>query len=239
MLTKKGQYVCHKLEHPLIEIIGSFRNYLIICSLSLFAIQSTAQNSVNDTLDTPFRKGRWLTGLSGSISSNTNKVRSSDEKIITNEFGLNLSTGKFIKDRLLFGGNLNADRASSAGNLDRTTETLFVGPFVSYYLSANSRGSLFGKLSPGYVRYREETKLTQPSTQFLAEGGGFGTLIGLGYSYVIDDKIAFDIGFDLNLFWINSNQEEQPSGIMSSDKLSISNTAFTFGFNVILDDFFF
>ena len=77
------------------------------------------------------------------------------------------------------------------------------------------------------------------TTEVLSKGGGFGTLIGLGYSYVIDDKIAFDIGFDLNLFWIGIDQEQQPVGTIISQNLSVSNTAFTFGFNVILDDFFF
>ncbi|KQC28639.1 hypothetical protein AAY42_01010 [Flagellimonas eckloniae] len=192
-------------------------------------------------MDTPFRKGRWLTGLSGTISSNTNKERNSDEKRITNEFGLNLSTGKFIEDRWLLGGNLRADRGSSSGNIDRTTESLFVGPFISYYLTDSQRGSLFARLSSGYIRYREETSINELDNPIreVSEGGGLGALVGLGYSYVINDQIAFDIGFDLNLFWVSIDQEQQPSGTVGSQNISISNTAFSFGFNVILDDFFF
>ncbi|MCW5515691.1 hypothetical protein [Muriicola sp. Z0-33] len=211
---------------------------ILFCTTNCLEAQQT---QTQDSLDTPFRKGRWLTGLSGSISSNTNKETSGDEKTITNEFGLNFSTGNFIKDRWLLGGRINTDRASAAGNVDRTTESLFVGPFVSYYLSENSRGSLFTTLSSGYVRYREETSfndLTNPIRE-LSEGGGFGALLGLGYSYVINDQIAFDIGFDLNLFWIGVDQEQQPSGTIGSQNISVSNIAFTFGFNVILDDFFF
>ncbi len=209
--------------------------------LGTLFLQAQNTSITTDSTTTPFREGRWLTGLSGSISSNTNKVTSADEKTTTNEFGLSFSTGRFIKDRWLVGGKINADRASSAGNVDRTTESLFVGPFVSYYLTENNRGSLFTTVSPGYVRYREETSfsdLTNPVRE-LSEGGGFGTLLGLGYSYVINDQIAFDIGFDLNLFWIEIDQEQQPSGTLGSQNISISNIAFTFGFNVILDDFFF
>lgn len=215
------------------------------CFLILFfgaiCLQGQSTSIAADSLETPFREGRWLTGLSGSISSNTTKTVASEEKAITNEFGLNLSTGRFIKDRWLLGGKINTDRASSAGSVDRTTESLFVGPFVSYYLSSNSRGSLFTSLSTGYVRYREETQLNtlQAPTELSSEGGGFGTLVDLGYSYVFDDKIAFDIGFNLNLFWIEIDQEELPSAMVSSQNISISNIAFTFGFNVILDDFFF
>lgn len=218
-----------------------FNFCFLLFFLGTLFLQAQNTSVATDSLATPFRKGRWLTGLSGSISSNTNKVTSADEKTITNEFGLNFSTGRFIKDRWLLGGRINTDRASSAGNVDRTTESLFVGPFVSYYLTENNRGSLFTTLSSGYVRYREETSfidLTNPISE-LSEGGGFGALLGLGYSYVIHDQIAFDIGFDLNLFWIGMDQEQQPSGTIGSQNISVSNTAFTFGFNVILDDFFF
>ncbi len=212
---------------------------LSIFLLLSFSIQSQ-RNKSQDSLDTPFRKGRWLTGLSGSISTNTTKVKAEDTKTITNEFGLNFSTGKFIKDRWLLGGKLNADRASSAGGIDRTTESFYVGPFVSYYLSPSNRGSLFTSLSSGYVRYLEETQVNTLPTpvEQQSEGSGFGTLVGLGYSYVIHDKIAFDIGFNLNLFWIGLDKE-QASGPSSSQNIAVSNTAFTFGFNVILDDFFF
>ncbi len=200
-----------------------------------------SQNVTADSLETPFRKGRWLTGLAGSISSNTTTINSADEKIITNNFGLNLSTGKFVKDRLLFGGIVNANRASSSGNVDRAEESLFIGPFISYYLSKNERGSLFTTLSPGYVRYRDETSFSNvpnPISEF-SEGGGLGVLLGLGYSYVINDQIAFDIGFDLNLFWVDVDLEQQPANMISSQNIAVSNIAFTFGFNVILDDFFF
>ncbi len=220
-----------------------FKSYFCIALvlLTIFGIQAQDIIVNTDSITTPFRKGRWLTGLSGSISSNTNKTGTSEEKTITNEFGLNLSTGRFIKDKWLLGGKINMDRASSGGNIDRTTESLFIGPFVSHYLSANNRGSLFTTLSTGYLRYREETQLNtlQVATEFSSEGGGFGTLLGLGYSYVIQEKIAFDIGFNLNLFWIGVDQEELPSGVLSSENIAISNIAFTFGFNVILDDFFF
>ena len=215
------------------------------CFLLFFGtlfLQAQNTSVATDTLTTPFRKGRWLTGLSGSISSNTNKTGTSEKKTITNEFGLNFSTGKFIKDRWLLGGKINADRANSAGNVDQITESLFVGPFVSYFLTENNRGSLFTTLTSGYVRYREETSsdnLANTPIRQLTVGGGFGVLVGLGYSYVIHDQITFDIGFDLNLFWVGVDQKQQPSGAIDSQNISVNNIAFTFGFNVILDDFFF
>lgn len=194
-----------------------------------------------DSLHTAFRKGRWLTGLEGSIGSNTNKVSSSSEKTFTNEFGLELSTGRFIKDRLLLGGSLSADKSNVSGSIERTTESVFIGPFLSYYLSPSNLGSLFATISPGYVRYRDETvftNLAEPLEQQL-EGGGFGTLFGFGYSYVIHDRIVFDIGFNLNLFWIAVDEQSEPPGITNSETISTSNITFSFGFNVLLDEFFF
>lgn len=230
-----------QINFPSVPYLLKSHFCFVLLLFAIFGIQAQSISVTSDSLNTPFREGRWLTGLSGSISSNTNTVGTSETKTITNEFGLNLSTGKFIKDRWLLGGKINTDRASSAGTVDRTTESLFIGPFVSHYLSSNARGSLFTTLSTGYVRYREETQLNtlQAANELSSEGGGFGGLVGLGYSYVIQDKIAFDIGFNLNLFWVGVDQEELPSGTISSQNIAISNIAFTFGFNVILDDFFF
>ncbi|NAS12534.1 outer membrane beta-barrel protein [Poritiphilus flavus] len=234
------QGIYHAIYEP-----EQFRRGLFKCILfflcSLFTISVIAQTSNQDSLNTPFRKGRWLTGLSGSIGSNTNKTNSSEEKTTTNEFGLNLSTGIFIKDRWLLGGSLSADRSETAGSIDGTTESIFIAPFLSYYLSPNDRGSLFVSISPGYVLYRDETTIIDPvnPVEQRSEGGGFGSLLGLGYSYVIHDRIAFDIGFDVNLFWIRVDERLEPQGTLVSENLSISNISFNFGFNVLLDDFFF
>ena len=81
-----------------------FLTHYVIVFAMLFPLlgQSQTINNGNDTLDTPFRKGRWLTGLSGSISSNSTEVRGSDEKTTTNEFGLNISTGTVYQRSFAF-----------------------------------------------------------------------------------------------------------------------------------------
>jgi hypothetical protein len=70
------------------------------------------------------------------------------------------------------------------------------------------------------------------------DGNGFGTLISLGYSYVIRDLISLNIGFNLGHYWIGTDSIN-PDGIPESDNITISDFSFTFGFGVILDDFFF
>lgn len=221
------------------KIISGCITAMLVFMMSLYS--PSAWSQTQDSLNTPFRKGRWLTGLSGSIGSNTNRISSSDEKTTTNEFGLTLSTGRFIKNRWLLGGRLNADRSETSGSIDRTTESIFIAPFLSYYLSPSDRGSLFISVSPGYVLYRDETTISDPvnPVEQSSEGDGFGSLLGLGYSYVIHDRIAFDIGFDVNLFWIGVDERLEPQATSISENISIRNISFNFGFNVILDDFFF
>ncbi|WP_224488100.1 hypothetical protein [Robertkochia flava] len=201
-----------------------------------------AQNTLTqDSLISAFRKGRWLSGLSGSISSSTNNFGNSAEKRSINEFGINIFTGKFIKDQWLIGGSIITERDNATGDVDRTTESLYFGPFLSWYFSRNPRGSMYGSVSSGYVRYKEQTSLVVMETEVAqsSDGDGLGAIFSLGYAYVIHDMIAFDIGIDYRVLWVGVDLEQTPFGTSRSENITIKNTAFTFGFNVILDEFLF
>ncbi|WP_298551548.1 outer membrane beta-barrel protein [uncultured Algibacter sp.] len=209
--------------------------YLFILAVSILSFNATSQNI--DSLDTAFRKGRWLTGLSGTISSSTTEVKNADFKSSSNNYGINIETGKFIKDRFLLGGRFQANQSSTNGTVERTTETFYIGPFTNYYLTDNKTGSLFATASLGYVRYRDETQLQL--VQENGEGGGLGAIVGLGYSYTINDFIAFDLGLNVNLFWVDIEQESLPSQTVANTSIASNDISFSFGFNIILDDFFF
>ena len=202
-----------------------------------------SQNAVNtDTIDqtvTPFRKGRWLTSLSGNISTTTNELKSTNNKTISNDYGINLSTGTFFKERWLFGVTFQAERQESKGDFNVVGESFYFGPQFARYFSKTKDGSLFLNVSPGFVAYRSRATINEiPDFLSDAEGNGFGTLISLGYSYVIRDLISFNIGFNLASYWIGIDSTNQ-DGILESDNITISDFSFTFGFGVILDDFFF
>lgn len=202
-----------------------------------------SQNAVTtDTTDntvTPFRKGRWLTSLSGNISTTTNEVKSTNRRSISNDYGINLSTGTFFKERWLFGVTFQAERRESKGEFNVVGESFYIGPQFARYFSKTKDGSLFLNVSPGFVLYRSQATINEiPDFLVDAEGNGFGTLISLGYSYVIRDLISFNIGFNLGHYWIGVDSLNS-SGIIESDNITISNLSFSFGFGVILDDFFF
>jgi len=204
--------------------------------LSFQSIISQQKDSI-----TPFKKGRWLTGLSGSFTSNTSKIGNSNEKISTNTYGIELTTGNFFRDRWLLGGLLSAERVSGGGKVERDLETLFIAPIISFYFSKNNQGSLFLSFAPGYMRFREETSisLNEQSIVERIEGPGFGAILSLGYSYVIHNRIAFDIGLNVNNYWLNTVQESLPLGSSKNENININGIKFFFGFNVLLDDFFF
>ena len=213
---------------------------VILIVFQALTIYSQGTPEIEQT--TPFRKGRWFTGLSGSISSNINQLQGNESRTQTNEFGLSMTTGKFLKDRLLFGGILNINRSSSDNIAKSSTESLFIGPSLRYYLQKAKEGSIFGEFSPGYVRFRETIELTNINTIAINQesiGSGFGSLIGIGYSYVLHDRITFDLGLRLNLFWLTLENESKLDNTITKVDVLSSNLSFSFGFNVLLDDFFF
>ena len=199
-----------------------------------------AQDSIpSDSLTTPFRKGRWLTGITGGITSSRVDIKSEDAESSSNEYNINILGGNFVQDRWLVGGVIQMDRSNAEGLSDVTTETLFFGPFASRYLSEAERGSLFILLSPGYTRYRNELRFTDDLVvnEELAEGSGIGFLVSLGYSYVVFDRIAFDIGFSVAQRWLSIERIQQPSNNVFEDDIVLRDISFTFGFRVILDSF--
>jgi len=72
-----------------------------------------------------------------------------------------------------------------------------------------------------------------------SEGSGFGSIMRLGYSYTINSSIAFDLGLNMNLFWVDITQESLATQNSINTSISASDLSFSFGFNILLDDFFF
>jgi hypothetical protein len=160
-----------------------------------------------DSLDitTPFRKGRWLTGLSGSISSGANSLDTIGSGVTRNQYAIDLRTGKFLKDRLLLGGLVLLSRSSTKEFTKRTLETLYIGPLVTWYLTDDDKGSLFVSGSGGFVNFRDESGFIQSGipSQILIDGNGAGILLRFGYSYVLHDRVAFDLSLNFTNSWLS------------------------------------
>jgi hypothetical protein len=194
-----------------------------------------------DSAQTPFKKGRWLSGLNGSFTSSTLNIRSSDELFSTNAYGLEIFTGIFIKDRWFAGFNVLASSSSGSGLIDRESESLLIGPSISHYFLKESYGSLYVSVLPGYIRVREEGSVGSGEEVFnqSAEGPGFATRFRLGYSYVISNRIVLDVGVGTNLAWVDLNYRSDFENVEQKESIFSNATFFSFGFNVLLDEFFF
>lgn len=225
------------------KFIAFSKVFVFLCvafSGTLVYSQNTVPSDTVASVLTPFRKGRWLTSLSGSISSSNYELKSTKDKTISNEFGINLSTGKFFKDRWFFGVTFQGEKQEARGDINTVGESLYLGPQFARYFSNNKDGSLFLNVSPGFVLYRSLATINEiPDFREESEGNGFGTLVSLGYSYVIRDLISLNIGFNLQYAWIGADTFNETGDMIGTENITISNISFTFGFGVILDDFFF
>lgn len=200
-----------------------------------------AQDTQADTLSTPFKKGQWLSGLSGSFSSNTLKLESEEGLFSTNSYGLEIFTGVFFQDRWFVGFNLLGFSSSGAGLIERKSESLIIGPSVGHFFLKEPYGSLYASILPGYIRIREEGSIREGAeinTQ-LAEGPGFAARLRLGYAYVISRRIVLDVGVGTTLSWLDINYNSDLESINKTESIFSNATFFSFGFNVLLDEFFF
>ena len=182
-----------------------------------------------------------MTGLNGSFSSNTVEIGSADGLASTNQYGLEISTGWFFKDRWFVGANVNAQRGSGGGFIERDYESFLIGASVTYYFLKDHFGSLYLRALPGYVRLRDETRFEQANALLTetVEGPGFGLVFRLGYSYVINDIIVLDIGLDNGFAWLDVEVASDVDNIELEQSIFNNSTTFSFGFKVILDEFFF
>jgi hypothetical protein len=206
-----------------------------------FVIEIQAQDSINDSISTPFRKGRWLSGLNGSFSSSTLKIESTENLVSNNAYGLGIFTGTFIKERWFVGFNIFAESSSGRGLIDRETETLLIGPNAAYYFLDETYGSLYLSVLPGYLRIRESNSF-EFEDQVLREtfeGPGFALRMRLGFAYVVSNRIVLDVGVGSTLAWVETTFSSDIRGTTRNQSIFSNSTFFSFGFNVLLDEFFF
>lgn len=182
-----------------------------------------------------------MSGLSGSFSSNTLKLESEEGLISSNSYGLEIFTGTFFKDRWFVGFNVLGLSSEAAGLIERKSETLLIGPSVSHYFLKEPYGSLYVGVLPGYIRIREEGSIRNEGaiTKQLTEGPGFSIRVRLGYSYVISRRIVLDVGVGTTLSWLDVNYSSDLELINRKESIFSNATFFSFGFNVLLDEFFF
>lgn len=211
-------------------------------SLLLFFICLVSQAIAQEST-TPFKKGLWLSGLDGSISSTNNALASnnSNNNNFNTAYGFNISSSKIFKDRWTAGLVLAAQRASSDGIFNRQTESIFIGPSIRHFFSKAPQGSLYLEVAPGYVRFFEKSALTNTFTRTSesVDGNGFGLGMRFGYAHKVNDSVIFNFGMNFTNFWIWADRTQIPANTTTQEDLILGSLSFNFGFSVLLKKFFF
>ncbi len=186
-----------------------------------------------------FRKGRNLVGLSGSISSSyiTNASTSNDNSQLGNLYRFDIRLGKFVANRNVLGLLFLTSRTQMIGYVDSKAEVLGIGPWYRLYLGKEPNIAFYLQTDILYSNYYGESQGVQ-SLFTIDESlnvSGIRASLGVGLSYVIGDRVSFDVGFEYNQarYWgvFRNNTIAQKDDIV----LDRGGFVFSFGFNVLFE----
>jgi len=213
---------------------------LIVCILSFHVNGIGSAIEESDTTDqmTPFRQNRWMTSISGFITSGNTEFSGSNgtSDNYSNNFYYTLSGSYFLRDRLNLGLYAGFTRTSSEELIIRETEGFLIGPGLRYYLSKNREGSLYFQGGMFYARFYDRTALLNipnPVDNIL-RGKGVGGSIGLGYSYVFKDLLILEIGFYNNFRRFQGETTNQITKNVTKENFSQYELSFRFGLGIII-----
>ena len=186
-----------------------------------------------------FRKGRNLVGLSGSISSSylTNASSSNDNSQLGNLYRFDIRLGKFVANKNVVGLLFIASRTQMIGYVNTKAEVLGIGPWYRLYLGKEPNIAFFLQTDLLYSNYYGEAEGVQ-SFIIIDENldvAGFRAALGIGLSYVMNDRVSFDVGFEYNQarYWgVITNHSIGESIDIVLDR---GGFVFSFGFNVLFE----
>lgn len=208
--------------------------------IGLFIPQSKAQN---DTLISPFAKGKFMTGLSGNISSGGVREIGTGfaSSVFENKYAINTQSGVFVKDRWSLGLSFTISRINNSDVFNLSSEILALGPFTRYYLSDYHKGSVFIELTLFYANLFEESKLDDPNLNIhsILRGKGIGIKPAFGFTYAFTKTVGFDMGLELSLSVLNATLSDLINETEEKESIFSENVAFRFGFIILINEFFF
>jgi len=196
-----------------------------------------AQSGNDSTVLSSFRKGRNLVGLGGSISSSylTSANTSNDNSQLGNLYRFDIRLGKFVANKNMMGMVFTASRTQMIGYINNIAEMMGIGPWYRLYLGKEPNIAFFLQTDLLYSNYHGESFGVQSfvSIDEILDVAGIRGSLGVGISYVMGDRVAFDVGFEYNQarYWgvVNDNVLDVQQDIV----LDRGGFVFSFGFNVL------
>lgn len=216
----------------------NLRLLLIILFAICLQLSSQGQElSIDDSLYTPYRKTRWLAGISGGILS-SNSDQNQGENVFINRYSFDINISYFVEKRIMAGLEFYIFRSAMRELIERESETVSIGPVGRYYLSREGEGSVFFETGLRHGRYWEKTTLNPHSDSLkeyqLLTGKEFGVVVGVGYSHSMIDKIAFEMGMDYYFASLDGTIENTLNGTIEKADNTRIQFEFTVGFVVFL-----
>jgi Protein of unknown function (DUF3575) len=211
--------------------------------LIIFFCSSIALNAQNDTVGTPFKKGKFFTQLNGTISSGGTRQSTTSfaTAIFDNRYSIGTTSGLFIKDRWGLGFTVNLARQSNNETIKYSAESLSIGPTTRYYFSNESSGSLFLEFTMFYANLDIETKSNDTSLAYhvVTKGNGIGGSLGVGFTYTLTQTVGFDMGirYSTSYFW--GKESDLIQNEVENNQIIQENLLFHFGFIVFISEFFY
>ena len=178
-------------------------------------------------------------GLTGAISSSyiSNASSASDNSQLGNIYRFDIKLGKFVANNNVVGLVFSASRTQMIGYINNIAEILGVGPWYRLYLGKEPNIAFFLQTNLLYSNYCGESIGVQSliSIDENINVAGIRGGLGLGLSYVMGDRVAFDVAFDYNLsrYWgvLRDNVLEVQQDIV----LDRGGFVFSFGFNILFN----
>lgn len=178
-------------------------------------------------------------GISGSISSSylSDANSTSQNYQIGNLYRFNIRLGKFVADKNGVGVMFLASRTELVGYVNSDAEVLGLGPWYRIYLGTLPAMAFYLQPSLLYVSYFGEAtgrQILQNVDEDLDLQGVSGGL-GIGISYVVGDRISFDVGCEYNQARYWGTFTDQNLNSKQDVALNRGEFLFSFSFNVLFE----
>lgn len=213
--------------------------------ISLFSIilfistYSVSCQDITKTIETPFSKGRSVVALGGNINSGTSGRIGfvSDSKKFINQYAFDINLAKVVSNNFLIGLQFATERTETEQLVNSETEILTLGPIIRLYLTPGKKGGFFLQGGLLFVNYYERNTLFE---QFLSidesiTGHGYAGYFGLGYTYVLNNSIGFEVGFNYRLSSINAEVEDHIGQVKANQNFTRADIMFNFGFIILFN----
>ena len=107
-----------------------------------------------------------------------------------------------------------------------------IGPWYRLYLGNMTNMGLYFQTALLYTNYVEHSDGFQGFLQIEEElrGNGISGVLGIGYAYVIADRVAFEVGFDYLYSYFDGELIDLRNGYKQEITFKRQNYQFSFGF---------